>query len=179
MNNDEKWEWIKGYENRYLVSTYGQILATPGHHHEGGIYKLQTGKNGYFIIRLFKDGKYKSKYVHRLVAETFIPNPENKKYINHKNGIKTDNRIENLEWVTLSENLQHAYDTGLQPKIRRHSKAQNHPVIMDGTTYFESINQAAKALNISCAAILRVLNGKRNHVHSHTFKYAEKEPECK
>lgn len=69
---------------------------------------------GYVQLNLCKNSKYKCKLVHRLVGEAFIPNPENKPEINHKNGVKTDNRVENLEWVTVSENRQHAYDTGLE-----------------------------------------------------------------
>ena len=83
-------------------------------------------KDGYLRVNLHIGGKSKFYYIHRLVAEAFIPNPEGKPQINHRNGIKTDNRIENLEWCTQSENNRHAYATGLRvmPQGVRHYKAK-------------------------------------------------------
>lgn len=75
---------------------------------------LTKDRYGYDTLCLNKDGKFKTMTAHRLIAKAFIPNPENKPAINHKNGIKDDNRVENLEWCTGSENIQHAFDTGLK-----------------------------------------------------------------
>ena len=73
-----------------------------------------VGSTGYNMVSLNdENGKSKPRRVHRLIAITFIPNPENKKYINHINGNKLDNRIENLEWCTMAENNQHGFETGL------------------------------------------------------------------
>lgn len=76
--------------------------------------KLRIDKDGYCIIMLSIDKKCKIKKVHRLVATAFIPNPENKKFVNHKKGIKSDNRVSELEWVTQSENEKHAHKIGLK-----------------------------------------------------------------
>lgn len=75
--------------------------------------KTRLDKDGYVVVTIYLDGKRYDKKVHRLVAEAFIPNPKNKPEVNHKNGIKTKNHKSNLEWVTGSENLYHAWDTGL------------------------------------------------------------------
>lgn len=86
--------------------------------------------NGYERVSIHS----KPMYLHRVVAETFLPNSENKKTVNHKNGNKTDNRVENLEWATYSENMRHAFDNGLMPKsignpnLWKYAKNQGRPV---------------------------------------------------
>ena len=106
-----------GYDGDYIID--GLDIISVKFEKE---LKLKQGKdsNGYLMVTLCKNGKTKSYYVHRLIAEAYIPNPDNKPQVNHKNGNKTDNRIENLEWVTISENRQHAFDIGLQIKGEKH-----------------------------------------------------------
>lgn len=86
------------------------------------ILNVNYDKHGYIQVVLSINGKMYSRRVHRLIAEAFIPNPENKRTVNHKNGIKNDNRIENLEWTTFAENNIHALDTGLRFGL----KGENH-----------------------------------------------------
>lgn len=105
---------IKGYENLYKISNLGRVKSL---HNESERFLSAHKKNGYPFIALCKNGKAKGQYLHRILAIHFIDNVENKSTVNHKNGIKSDFRLSNLEWMTQSENNQHAYDTGLKIKI--------------------------------------------------------------
>lgn len=97
----EKWESLRDFD--YEVSNLGRIRRN------GRILKPVNFGKGYDGVFLYRNGKLKRGYIHRLVAEVFIPNTDYKPQVNHKNGIKSDNRVENLEWVTDSQNRKHAY----------------------------------------------------------------------
>lgn len=107
----EIWKDVIGYEGIYQVSNMGRVkrIKQARGTHVGKVLKEVLGKDGYVYVKIFKEGLGKRYSPSRGVAQAFIPNPENKPQINHKNGIKTFNWVENLEWVTRSENCLHAY----------------------------------------------------------------------
>lgn len=104
----EIWKDIKDYEGLYQVSNLGRVKSL-NYRHIGKerILKPLKAINGYLFVILYKDGKKDIFRVHRLVAETFIPNPENKPEVNHKSENKTDNRVENIEWIWHKDNCNH------------------------------------------------------------------------
>ena len=117
----EQWKDIPGYEGYYEASSIGGIrskrrliIRSDGKKITLKRKKLKFHLQRYLGVKIYKNGIPKNFKVHRLVALTFIPNPENKPQINHLNGIKIDNGVDNLEWVTQSENMLHAYKTGLK-----------------------------------------------------------------
>ena len=119
----EQWRDIAGFEGLYQVSDLGRFrsfdkIRAIGRGQRlipGRVLKPTLGFSGYWVLSLSDHSRQKRQYrAHRLIAQAFIPNPNKKPEINHKNGNRADNRLDNLEWVTASENHQHAFVTGLQ-----------------------------------------------------------------
>jgi hypothetical protein len=106
----EVWKAIPGYEGRYEVSDQGRVLSN----RTNLFLKPNTMNHGYVCVHLYSGGKQTRvvKTIHQLVALAFVPNPHNCREVNHKNFLRRDNRVENLEWVTRSENVRHAVAAG-------------------------------------------------------------------
>lgn len=140
---------IKNYPN-YLIDEFGKIYNNKLKR----FIKPYVNKNGYYQIRLTNEISTKKLYLHRLLAINFIDNKLNKKYINHINGIKTDNRVENIEWCTHSENMKHAFKIGLKKnskdKIEKF-RLSRIKLVLDTQTgiFYESATEAAFAKNIN------------------------------
>lgn len=165
----EEWRDVVGYEGYYQVSNFGQVRSVDRIIEHHGYKQFWHGKlitknkynytkpNLYILVSLNRGGVSNIKGVHRLVAEAFIPNPENKEQVNHKDGNKHNNCITNLEWVTRSENISHAWKIGLQPKDYSQLKSSsdkariinNKPVLCVTTgEVFENRVVACKALHL-------------------------------
>lgn len=177
----EVWKPIKDFETTHMVSNLGRFKSLPWiQKHSSGSKFLKKEKivpiregvafNGYSNVMLTKNGKQHSLFAHRVIAIAFIPNPKNKRCINHKNGVKTDNRIDNLEWVTHSENSRHSFANGLQlPKrgIENHnSKITDIDVLKIRKRYLlgESSYKIWKTLDMSYTNVKDII-AKRTWSH--------------
>ena len=180
----EFWSPIKGYDG-YEISQFGRVKSTLCFFKKKGIRILKQGIDnyGYPMVVLMKEKNRFTKTVHRLVATTFIPNPLNKPEINHKFGIKTDNRVSQLEWATTSENVQHAYDVlgrkgystngGLFGELNWNSKKVAQIDIKTGEILaeFHGTAEAARCLNISRRGIGKAAQGMRATYKGFKWKY--------
>lgn len=149
----------------YAATPNGEIISYK--HQKPRYIKKHFGKGDYYRVWLYDGrGKKHDLFVHRLIAETFIQNPENKPCVNHSNGIKTDNRVENLEWVTYAENSNHAYYTGLslQGSARPQAKLTEEQVIYIRTVYKPrdknfGIKPLAEKFGVGRSTIQRIVHG--------------------
>lgn len=162
----EKWKDIDNFN--YEVSTLGRVRNKITNY----ILKPIRCTNGYLEYQLNKDGKRYIKMAHRLVAQAFIPNLENKPQVNHRDENITNNEVENLEWVTAKENAN--YGTRNQRAGEKH----RHPVDMydlekQFIKHFESATQCAKELGICLENITRVCKGKRKTAKGYIFKFSK------
>lgn len=176
----EVWKDVVGYEGLYQVSSFGRVKSLPKKKGYGEGYTqkeklLKNANNGqYLFVRLGRDGKYKNLFVHRMVAQAFIPNVERKSDVNHKNGIKTDNRAENLEWNTRQENIIHSYKSGLQKWTdEKKAKIGKRVICLDSGKEYFSIEKAAEQTGIDRGNIGACCRGRRKTAGGYQWKYKE------
>ena len=163
----EIWNIIHGYSD-YQISNYGRVKSLKFNKEK--ILKLPVTKKGYLQIRLYKNGKRKLNhsyrfYIHRLVANAFIFNPDNKPEINHKDGNKMNNYIDNLEWVIHSDNMKHAIKKGLfdnNGEKNCNSKITKNDILVIHGLYLSGISQKIIGLiyNIAQQNVSLIVNGK-------------------
>ena len=188
----EIWKNIEGYENKYLISNLGRVKSL--YDNKGRERELiripRIAKNGYYYVNLYKNGKSKTKKIHRLVAEHFINNINNYPCVNHIDGNKLNNKVENLEWCTYSENTRKAIELGLintniffkegKDNIMYNKHNKEHPSSIPVLQYdlkgnfikeYESIKQAQNELKIY--KISECCKGERKTAGGYRWKYKE------
>ena len=186
----EIWREVKGFEGLYEVSNRGRIKSLPrldsmNRKVRERIMATTYDWQGYEHVKLNKDGKSYTKYVHRLVAEAFIPNPMKKETVNHKDEIKAHNYVENLEWMTMKENANYgtrniravAHKDYFEISRKISSSAHKKAVVQlkDGEVIkrWNSITSASKGLGVSLRAIQNVLRNEMPSCKGFQFEYAD------
>lgn len=162
----EIWRDISGYEGLYQVSNSGNVRSMNYNKKPGNIKELKQKlrNNGYLEVHLSKDGKRKYFLVHRLVAEAFLENPDNKPQVNHIDGDKSNNNVSNLEYATNSENQRHAYDNGLKNAQKVCESNRKSVRCITTGKEFNSITEAALYYNIkSNSKICNCCNHKQQY----------------
>lgn len=175
----EEWKDIIGYEKLYQVSNLGRIKSLSRIRKAGNgeyitkefIMTTILKRNGYKDIVFVKEKIKKHFYIHRLVAQAFIPNLLNKGTVNHINGIKTDNRVENLELMTSKENMQHAYNIGLNNSNHMKRKVVMLSLNKEPLLTFDSINEAGKESGANISSISACCRERRKTAGGYKWQY--------
>lgn len=187
MNNIEIWKPVVGYESYYEVSNLGNVRALERMVCDGTIRSAKDVTKrkdnlGYYHVGLNKNGKETTRRIHRLVAQSFIPNPDSKKWIDHINTIRTDNRVENLRWVTPKENNDNklsrkkseitakafAFSGACQPSAKRVLEYDLKGVFV---REWRCARFVAEKLNIDSSGIYACLKGKISHYRDKIYKW--------
>lgn len=174
----EEWQDIKGFEGLYQVSNFGRVKSLKYNKTEREkILSLSSNGYGYLNCGLHKNKKTKLVRVHRLVAEAFIPNINNYREVNHIDGDKTNNRVDNLEWCTRSENMKHAYDNKLKITPTGEKNKSCKKVIqydLDGNLIkvWNRVRDIQEQLGYIDANIIMCCRGKYKTSNGYVWRYA-------
>lgn len=191
----EVWKDIEGYEGLYQISNFGNVKSLDRKVNaknnkkrliKGTFLKLRFNNRNYNIVSLYKNNIQEVRFIHRLVAETFIPNPENKPEVNHIDGDKQNNKIDNLEWCTRTENNKHAWKTGLNKvsdnqkkaaaqsaKKRFSKKIIQYDLKGNFIKEWDSMSEAQRQLNIWHESIGKCCKGEIKTSGKYIWRYKE------
>lgn len=157
----------------YFANTNGEVIGK-----RGNVLTPSFNRQGYMRVGIYTNGKLKTISAHRLIAETFIDNINQKKDVNHKNGIKTDNRVNNLEWVTRAENIRHSWDNGFSYVSKKmidgfrsrgklylgdKNPAARKVINIDNNEVFNTVSDAAKYVGLKRTTLTMMLNGSNKN----------------
>ena len=196
---DEAWKPVVGFEGLYEVSNTGKVRSVDrivpsrwpcGAKMRGVMLTPQTSHKGYKTVVLHKNNQYHQKQVHRLVAEAFIENPDGLPQVNHIDTDKANNNVSNLEWISGTDNMRHAFKNGcfkftdnqrnaLREKQRLSVKSRIRPVVaidpedLSFVAVFRSTSDAERILGQKSIKVTQVINGKRNVSGNFKWKYLE------
>jgi len=171
----KKWNQIPGYEGYYEINRSGKVRSIDRIVKDKRVgEKAISGKEilvckdayGYNKCQLWKNKKAYNVGIHRLLGIVFIENPQGKSQINHKNGVRDDNRISNLEWVTASENIKHGYRCN-----NRQSAVKKRIVCVTNGIMYNSLTEASNSLGVSVSNISSVCRGLREVTNNLKFSY--------
>jgi len=166
INEIETWENLAEFAGAYQISNQGRVK---GKKNNSKILAQRIDRAGYYTVRIYKEGKSHTKYLHRLIAEAFIPNPDNKPEVNHKDGNKLNNSVDNLEWVTHAENMQHAYLNNLIP-IECHCKKV---IDLTNMKLYKSIKDLGQKNGLNYSTLKNYLNGRRKNNPTRVMYYED------
>lgn len=190
----EIWKDIKDFEEMYQVSNLGRVRSVDrfdnmGRLRKGNIKTIRDNGHGYFSVQMYRDNKSNVRYVHRLVAQTFLDNPDNKPEVHHIDSDRSNNKLDNLQWVTSKENNsfpEHIKSMKKNPNWLKNSrtamaKARDKAIIINSyrtrftrggvSLEFSSLAEGARVLGLDKGGCTRVANGKQKHTHGYTIEY--------
>lgn len=173
---EEQWRNVRNFEGLYEVSNMGRLRRVAGYVKNGKTTKkyvechikipyVNNKRNGYIYYMLYKNNKLYTRQIHRLVAEAFIPNPNNLPQVNHIDGNKDNNTVNNLEWCSDIENKRHAWKHGLYTSDHKKQKIK----CLENGHIYNSVIECSQELSIDRRSVFRQLKGNLKHVKGYTF----------
>lgn len=162
----EIWKEVDGFNGDYLISNFGNLKSRK--YNKEKLLSLTPNLYGYIEKQLYKESRYYTKKIHRLVAEAFIPNLNNLPQVNHIDGNKQNNCVSNLEWCTSLENVHHRYEV-----LHKFRSSDKKVICVETNIVYDSITKASNDTNIDKSSIGRVCNGVRKTAGGFHWRFCD------